>query len=262
MRRSFVILFVSVLLASAQSGFTPPRVGFIKDNGGGLRPVFGVAANFVLGEAIDTGVVTVAFSSRYGLAKKEKTLSVFDREGRLLCQRPAPRGPAVFAISASGSEALALFQQTSQVIRLWNCRASPVLVDPQDLAREVLSFAVFGRDRLAFVLRREGLFWLLEASLSTGRSLQQTALPGVSAPVLLRSDGTLLFADGEELVVRKVDGAERRISVGSSAASLDEMGDGWVHVLEAGDDGSPAGHLALRLLEDREELYRLPEAAP
>ena len=86
MKRFFLILVAAAGGLLAQSGISPPRAGYIRDDAGGLRPVYGVAGSFVLGDPIASGVISAAFSGRLGLAKTAGTLYAFDREGRLLGQ--------------------------------------------------------------------------------------------------------------------------------------------------------------------------------
>jgi len=49
MRRASFILIVVVGVLLAQSGISPPLAGFIQCEDGKLRPVYGMAGNFVLG---------------------------------------------------------------------------------------------------------------------------------------------------------------------------------------------------------------------
>ena len=60
--------------------------------------------------------------------------------------------------------------------------------------------------------------------------------------------------DGDELVARRADGSELRAKVEGSVLAIEQMGDGWFCVHQADL------RLAVRLLEDRIEISRLPEA--
>jgi hypothetical protein len=262
MKRLIVAVGVLVTVAFAQSGINPPAVGFIRDSQSALRPVYGLAGNFVAGDALAENVQSAAFSGLYGLLKTEERLSVFDQEGRRLCEWPAPGGPAFFAFSSGSRDAFVFLSETSELLRLRGCRVRSLPLDPVDLAGEVMSISAFAQDLVGLVLKRQETLWLIVVSFPSGRVEWQTPLSGTLLPVLLRNDCTLLFAQGREIVLRKPDGLERRIPLHSSAARLAQMGDGWIHIVEASEEGSPGGHLALRLLEDHEELYRLPRVTP
>lgn len=112
-----------ILLAAAggllaQSGLAPPRVGYIRDEAGALRPVYGVGGSFVLGPPVNKRpVVSAAFSGRLGLAKTAVALYAFDREGRRLGRLAAADGPAQFVFSPDGSEAIAFLPDTSEWFR-------------------------------------------------------------------------------------------------------------------------------------------------
>jgi hypothetical protein len=252
MKRRLGFVLLACLVASGQSGIFAPRLGFIRDSNDHLRPVFGLAGNFVLGDGMETNAQRVAFSGRSGVLKTEDSLAVFDTQGSVLCQWDVQGRAAAVGISPDGSEAVALLENSSDLIHVRDCQAAVISLDP--FPGEVLSAAIFGRDRLGLVVKREELLWLLEVSLPNGHVEQQTPLVESPGPVLLQPDGIVIFAKADELVVRKVDGTERRVPSGSPVARIESMGDGWVHIVEAGE-----AHRDLRMLDDREELYRLPE---
>ncbi|MDP2998488.1 MAG: hypothetical protein Q8N47_13460, partial [Bryobacterales bacterium] len=52
--------------------------------------------------------------------------------------------------------------------------------------------------------------------------------PGVSAPALLRPDGSVLYADGKDLVLRSPDAGERRVELPGTVAALNELAGDWV----------------------------------
>jgi hypothetical protein len=97
--------------------------------------------------------------------------------------------------------------------------------------------------------------------LDSGESIRWTGArfrveSGIPAAFSLElADGTLVLAEGGELVFRKSNGLEIRSSLEGEVLSIEQMGEAWIHVSQAGK------HLAARLVEDRIEVYRLPEAA-
>jgi hypothetical protein len=127
--------YVLVLVAAAgellaQSGIAPPRVGYIRDDAGGLRPVYGVAGSFVLGRPInERPVISAAFSGRLGLAKTAAALYAFSPEGRRLGRLAAMDGPAQFAFSPDGSEAIVYMPSTSEWFRWRSGGFQPVPVE-------------------------------------------------------------------------------------------------------------------------------------
>ncbi len=130
MKGHYLILIAAAGGLLAQSGITPPRVGYIRDEAGALRPVYGVAGNFVLGQPINKRpVISAAFSGRLGLAKTAAALYTFDREGRRLGRLAAADGPAQFVFSSDGSEAIVFLPDTSEWFRWRNGGFQPVPIE-------------------------------------------------------------------------------------------------------------------------------------
>ena len=65
-----------LLGAAALAQIARPRVGYIVDRSGALRPVEGVAGAFTLGPPIDHDVFSVAFSGKTLVIKKDHELIV------------------------------------------------------------------------------------------------------------------------------------------------------------------------------------------
>jgi hypothetical protein len=201
-KRVFLAVVSSLGGLLAQSGISPPLAGYVRDGGGALRPVYGVAGNLVLGGPVAQGILSVAFSGRVVLAKTSDSLYAFDPQGQPLGRMDAPEGPARLFVPPGGRVALACLSGTSESI-LW----------------------------------KDGSF----QSVSTP-DCETLAVPFVS--------------EGDVLIFRRADGTELRTGIEGPALSIEQMGEGWYSVRQA------RRHLAVRVLEDRLETYRLPEAAP
>jgi hypothetical protein len=211
-KRSLLILVTAAGGLLAQSGITFPCVGFIRDDAGALRPVCGMAGNFVLGRPIARRVISTAFSGRLGLAKTARALYAFDRQGRRLGRIETADGPAQFVFSRGGSEVDVLLPATSEWVRWRNGSFEPVPIEDTE-----------------------------ETVIPTGLTL---------------AGGKSLVAEDNELVLRQPDGTETRTVLSGTILGMEVMGEGWIHVREAGR------HTAAHLVGDRLEVYRLPEAAP
>ena len=254
MSRTLAILLLSAVAAAAQSGLLPPQVGFVRDSTGSVRPVVGIRANFMLGDPLLDNVRSAAFSGRSGLVKTDQEIIVFDTEGRILGRQPAPPGEALFAFAGDGLPALAYLVETKELYRQRGAGLTPVPWSPLRVDGEVLALASLRGGLIALVIRGEDALWLSWLVAESGEVRFEALLPGVSAPVLPRPDGSLLYADGNEVVIRASDATERRVPLPLRAAGFQQMGEGWIHVLaETGGAG-----LALRLAADGEYLHRLP----
>lgn len=232
------LLFVAV--AAAQ--LAVPRLGCIVDEEQRLRPVLGVAGNFLMGKAEAEGVIAAACSGDMSLLKREDSLEVRTRGG--VASWPAPPGPALFGLSRDGAAALVYFPESKEWFRV---RASSLVRLPP-LEGDVV--AIGNPQRPAAVVRRADGLWFAGAD-------ERPVPEGVSEPLLLLPDGNILFSRGKELVLAGRDETERCFPLPAPAAALEWMGRGWVRVkLTPGD-----GHLAFAL-DDRNDLFRLPEVAP
>lgn len=95
----FALFFLSAMCCLAQISI--PQIGFVRDPGGNLRPVHGVAGAFVLGEPVAEGVVSAGFSEHYGLAKTEGEVLVLV-DGEIRERHSAPAGLASFGFDFQG----------------------------------------------------------------------------------------------------------------------------------------------------------------
>jgi hypothetical protein len=233
----------------AQRSLAPPQVGFMQDSQGGIRPVTGLAGNFLVGRAASTGIVSAAFSGSFGMLKSDSALTVIDQQGRTVMSVDAPAGPALFAFAIDGSPALAYFQQ-SKTLAVWDGHTFRAV--PLDIDDTVLSISL----PAALIVQRDSGLWELGVDLATGAIVWQTALPGVTAPVLMLASGGLVYRDAKGVVVRSVDGTEKHIAAHLPASlAFGQMGDGWVQVTDLA-----SGRLsAFNIQPGHEAYYLLPE---
>lgn len=102
-----VLAFALSIVCSAQ--LSAPLIGYVRTSARELRPVYGVAGAFVLGDALDRDVLSASFTSKAGLAKKESELIVY-RDGKVVIRHPAPPGPATFSFTDTGEPARVHFE--------------------------------------------------------------------------------------------------------------------------------------------------------
>ncbi len=255
MRRYLAFLtFVSLAASTAwaQRALAPPQVGFIRDTRGEVRPVNGLAGNFLVDGAASSGVVSFAYSGPFGLLKSASALLVIDQQGRTIASVDAPPGPALFAFSAGGSPALAYFEQ-SKALRVWNGHA---FQPGPNIDQAALSIASLSRTLGALVVQRGDDLWELGFELSTGAIVSQTALPGITSPMLLLAGGGFVYRDAQGVVVRHVDGSQKHIAAHLPASlAFGQMGNGWIQVTDLA-----TGRLfAVNVQSGHEGYYILPE---
>lgn len=238
--RAIAMWLLFVVAAAAQ--LAVPRLGCYVDEAQRLRSVWGVAGNFLMGKAEAEGVISAACSGSSALLKTEDSLEV--RAGNSVASWPAPPGPALFGFSRDGSTALVYYPESKEWFRV---RAGSLVRLPP-LEGDVV--AIGNPERPAAVVRRDDGLWIAGAD-------ERPAPQGASEPLMLLPGGSVLYSRGTELVLSDPEGGERCFALPAPAAALQWMGRGWVRVKLAPGEG----HLALAL-DDRNELFRLPEVAP
>ncbi|MDP3001387.1 MAG: hypothetical protein Q8N47_28140 [Bryobacterales bacterium] len=225
MRNRILLSAIAVAcLARAQAPETP-RLGWLRDASGALRPLQGFAANFVTGQVRESGVLSVASSGTWALAKTNRELIVLDPAGAEAGRLPAPDGDALFAFALNGEPAVALFPETGLLLLWSGGRFETAGWKP---ARDEEMLAVAGA--ISFLMRRGDAVWRVDRAVPDGRLTREQALPGVGAPALLRPDGSVLYVDGKDLVLRSPDAGEQRVGLPGTATALNELAGDWVCV--------------------------------
>lgn len=229
----------------------------MRDATDSLRPVYGIAGNFLLGDAVAIGVISAAHSGSSGWLKTSSTIAVFDKTGSIVASADAPDGPALFAFARTGESALAYITAANALL-VWNAGAlNAVSFDATALgASAVLSIASPDSDHAAMIVQRDDGLWDVRVQLATGEIDAQTALLGIAAPVLMLSTGEVVYSDSDGIVLRKTDGSERHISAQLPASfAFQQMGEGWIQV----QDLAGGRQFAIRIAQNREQSYQLPE---
>ena len=246
--KTAVLTLLSICAAWAQPALDAPQLGFIQDANSVLRPVYGIAGNFLIGPGAATGVVSSASSGLFGWIKTDSELILIDRHGQPMANVDAPSGQALFAFAQDGTPSLAFLVGTGSLIQ-WNAGSFQQVASIDGNA--VLSIASPDSDHAALIVQRDDGLWDLRLLLRTGEIVSGTALPGVQAPVLMLPAGDLIYTDHNGLVIRSADGLERRGSAQlPENFTFRQMGDGWIQL----------GNSAARITAGREQFYALPEA--
>jgi hypothetical protein len=248
----------TVLLAGAlvaAQGPRPPQIGFVSDGNHNFRPIFGISGTFWLGNVVAVDVVSAASSGNAAIFKTQDHLRVLDSLGHPLGHVSAAFGPALFAFSSTGAPALAWLPDSGELLRWNGVQFERMPGIAASLDGSVVSLAAPNSSTAAFVVRRDRQLWRVDISLLDGGVVFAANLPGVSAPVLLFDDGTLLYQGHSALVVRNPQGVERSIAFAGAAVQFIPMGQDWMLI----ESSRPPNHLGLRLSTGA--LFELPEVS-
>ena len=258
MKRSLTMLSVAAGIAWAQTSLAPPQAGFMRDAVDSLRPVYGIAGNFLLGSQVTGAVQSAAYSGSFGLVKSSSAVSAIDGTGSIAATSATPDGPALFAFRRNGEPAL-VYLLSANTLLVWNAGAfEPVPFDPATLgATAVLSVAAPLDGHAAMIVQRDDGLWDVRIELATGAVDSQTAIPGISAPVLMLANGQLVYGDQNGIVLRASNASERHIGAELPASfEFEQMDRDWIQLRDLGG----GRQFAIRITENHEQFYRLPEA--
>jgi len=250
MKKRLTALFLSCAAALAQPAISPPSVGMVRDSGGSVQAVNGIAGNFLLADTGISNAVSAAFSGSAGMIKTDTEVLILDASYQVTARYDAPGGPALFAFDGTGAPALAYYAGT--LYRLHGGGLEAV-----NWSGDAVAIALAGRHSAVVVVRRDDQLWKLRLSLAGGEIENEGLLAGVSGPAALLSDGAVVYIDGNDVVVRDGTGAERRVAAGIQVDYFERMGNDWLAIRESG-----GGRLfALRVRPDGLDLYQVPEVS-
>lgn len=253
MKIAIVLIFALASHCHGQPAIVPPQLGFVQDSTLSLRPVYGLAGNFILGRSVAGEVISEAFSSSVGLLKTDSSLSAFNSQGRLLASVDVSSGPALFAFSPEGSTALAYIASNNALLE-WRGDGFASISLNDDLASQTVLAIAFPNDSASLLLQRNDTVWQLNLG-----SVSETALPGIHAPLLVLPSGDLLYRDTGGIVIRRSDGSELHVPATLPAnLSLQQMNREWVQLTDLNSNA----RFAIRTTQGREGFYRLPEITP
>lgn len=204
-----VLLAFSALALSTGSSLPlslqTPRLGIVRMNGGAVRPVFGGAGSFVLGDVVLRGIQSASFSDAGGMVAYPDRIALLDATLTEIGAAPI-RNPALVSISGDAMTAVAWVPKDSSLL-YWTGTAFAVTV-PQNLP-----------DAPVIAVRRSGnqamlLFKDQEATVSL-------------------ETGNLLDCHGivNELPQRVSDATGQK----PSDLTIEQMSNGLIHILSRAD---------------------------
>ena len=259
--RCSLLLFLSVGLCCAQPPLAKPRIGYVMDRQGALRPLYGAAGNFILGEVLSAENVAFAGSATGALVKTSTEVIWITADGEVKNRWPAPPGEAQFAFEPAGSSAFVFFPEKPVLMHMAEGRLETVPLDMERLAGDVVAVAAPGEGSVELAVRRGDETWLVTVARAGGEIIDERLLAGVSGPVHL-SGGGVLYSGRGELVWRTRRGIEKKFPLDAAIEWFATLGAGWVAVSAKAEGAAALTLYGLRLEEGREGIYQLPEVAP
>jgi hypothetical protein len=112
MTSRLALLLLCCAALECQAEVSAPLIGYMRDRGGSLRALHGIAGAFVPGPVLESNVVAAAWSGTAGFAKTDRELLILDATG-IVERRSAPAGPATFGFLPGGEPAWVRFADGS-----------------------------------------------------------------------------------------------------------------------------------------------------
>ncbi len=262
MNRIVVLLLACASFARAESNLGAPLVGVTRDSHRRLRPVCGVAGNFVLRNAIPETVRNWAFDGTGGLAKTDAELMTLDRAGQVTARRAAPRGDAVLSAGA------AFFPATSELWLSGPHSDRKIRLEPDALGGDVVALGTPDGRSAPLAVCRANHVWLVTVDVTSNAITRETLAPGLigdqgCAGALAWIDGNFLLATARDLMIQTATGDESHLPLaGSGDGARTEMHRAGGHWVQVEVPGAPP--ILVLVTRDGGKLYRLPavEARP
>ena len=225
---------VLALLLSSIPAFLPgqisaPRVGLVRYASGGVYPVFGLQANYVLGNRLLDSVDSLSFSDAGGLLSRQGTLLLLDRNLATAGSYDAAGTKPIVGIDSSLTTAIAWLPSHHTLVH-WNGDALvPVLVLDGTVNGEVFGVSKVGDTGVLLAKSSAGIVEEDTIALRTGILLARTPLPGATGTVYRQGTLTVSVQNGQ-LVTMPAAGTPKTIPIRADDVSFERMSDTCVHL--------------------------------
>jgi hypothetical protein len=245
------ICFVLLLLSAAgRAQLSPPRIGFVSDREGALRPVIGVSANFLLGDPVVQAVLSAGYSGIFGFVKTETTLTILSD---LNAYFPTSPGPALF--SFFGTTGFAYFAATGAVAHWDGANLTYLRLDL--FQGDVLALGQPDANHLLLAVRMDRSVYALQFDANTGSLQSSVPLCGFAGNVALINGEDYLYANRSGLTLHRASGSDILLDKSlTSGVSFAQLGADWWSVKDSG-----GRQFAVHTQPGHESLYQLPESA-
>lgn len=237
MKRS---IFLAGLLAMASTvmwaGPRKPRVATVREPDGTLRPVWGLAANLVTGDALPTGKVdAAAFSDAAGIVLSAGAVRLVTPEGVEIGAYSTSEQKPVLGIAGPANTAVAWLPSESKLIRWDGSSFVSSTIDAAELPGTPIDI-YRGNDRQIEFLLANGRGSLTRASVSvTGAEVASDGSVPHGVDNAIQIGSSLVFQDADGLQIESQTGAIKSLSVRETKLSFERAGALCIHLTAAGN---------------------------
>jgi hypothetical protein len=224
---STIALFGCIVTAEIRA----PRIGMVRQLDGKIRPVFGVPANLICGNAWDIqSVAAAAFSDQAGLVLAGNRLFLQTLDGAILGAVEVSEPNPLLGIESSPETAAAWLPSSGKLLT-WDGRSFvEARLDLASLPGKPAAIRRAGINSVEFLLDvGDGSVARAVVSTSTGAVLQLTTLPGLSEPAFATSS-SVVGQDHHQLVVQFNDGSRQTLPISGADLAFQKPSSNWLVV--------------------------------
>ncbi|MGA8029015.1 MAG: hypothetical protein WB992_17890 [Bryobacteraceae bacterium] len=231
------------LAATLQAQINAPRVGIARYSGGQVRTIYGIEANFIVGEPLPTTAAAVSFSDFGGLISRGGHIQLIRRDGSLIADCDCGEAAPVLNIDGTLTTAIA-WLPSRQALLHWNGKSFVLTQLTSAISEYVTSLRIQDPNSATLLLLTIG-GKILEAtvSLETGNLMSMNPLPEIRGPALLQHS-FIVFHDRAGLEIKAADGALRTLSFPIGDLTIERMSSDWLHLSSATTRQDWALHLS------------------
>jgi hypothetical protein len=253
MRSDIVRIILPALAAGAlHAQIHAPNVGTIRCSDGGVRVVYGLAANFIVADQPFAVADAVSFSDRAGLIASKGKIQLLGSDGRLIGEYNAREANPILNVDGGSATAIAWLPSEHAVLR-WAGTQFRVFPVPAIESR-VTSIRAAGPDRAQLLIfNDDGSTSQAIVALPGGDLVSLDAVPEVSGPVFAEQK-SLIFREGKNLAIETPDGVRHTLRVPGDVV-IERMSSEWLHLSFTGKNR----HWALHVAGQQPELFVLPD---
>ncbi len=253
--QTIVSLFLPLFLAAGlEAQPKAPKPGIARYADGTVRQIYGLEANFAVGEQVSPASDAISFSDSGGLIAKAGHIQLVAVDGSIISAYDSGETSALLNVDGALTTAIAWLPGQHALVR-WSGK-SFILIEAHGIdSSGVVSSVRKASANIAKLLITGPSGDVCEAtvSLETGELISLDSVPGIKGPAF-QQHSFVISHDQQGLEIQSADGSVRMIPLSANDLTFERMSSDWVHVSSA----SSKQHWALHLTGDVLTLSELP----
>lgn len=229
------------LAATLQAQINAPKVGVARYSGGQVRTIYGLEANFIVGEQMSTMADAISFSDSGGLISRGGHILLTARDASVIADYDSGETAPVLNLDGALATAIA-WLPTHHALLHWNGKSFVLMPVTSGIFEKVTSLRMLSPNSARLLLATADSILEATISLDTGFLISINPLPDVRGPAV-QQHSFLVFHDQQGLEIAAADGTLRTLSLPESDLTIERMSSDWLHLSSATTKRDWALHL-------------------